>query len=140
MLPGAPIKLFMTASTEVRAQRRFVEQQARGVQGGGAVPGPTQSSPDFQSTLQAISERDRRDETRATAPTRQAEDAVLCDTSHMSLDEVIDQVEELCRVRLNLPRAIGQDMAGEPSAPRAVAASVATPIPQLLNRALGTDR
>lgn len=93
VLPEAPIKLFMTASPEVRARRRFEELLARGL------------SPDKEETERAMVERDRRDETRSTAPTRQADDAIRFDTSELSLDEVIVQVEALCRSRLGLPPA-----------------------------------
>ena len=133
VLPHAPIKLFMTASAEVRAQRRFTEQQARN---------PTGTGPDFQSTLAAISERDHRDSTRKTAPTRQADDAVLFDTSHLSLDEVIDQVELLCRRELHFPPSdteSGNDPAATVSSKvRVGAASVATPLPGSLNALLGS--
>lgn len=123
VLPHAPIKLFMTASAEVRAQRRFVEQKGRST---------AESAPDYASTLAAISERDHRDSTRATAPTRQADDAVLFDTSHLSLDEVIDQVEALCRRRLQLPPAAEDEVvAAAGGASRVGAASVATPIPSV---------
>lgn len=124
VLPHAPIKLFMTASTEVRAQRRFVEQKGRS---------QAEGSPDYASTLAAISERDHRDSTRATAPTRQADDALLFDTSHLSLDEVIDQVESLCRSKLQLPPAqapyAGSEDGSSAAARRVGAASVATPVP-----------
>lgn len=122
VLPHAPIKLFMTASAEVRAQRRFVEQKGRN---------PVGSAPDYASTLAAISERDHRDSTRATAPTRQADDALLFDTSHLSLDEVIDQVEALCRKKLQLPSAGAGPEVGNQGQTRVGAASVATPVPPL---------
>lgn len=92
VLPDAPVKFFMTASPEVRARRRFDELRARGL------------TPDESETLRELTLRDRRDETRAAAPTRQADDAIRFDTSELSLDEVIDQVEALCRSRLSLPR------------------------------------
>jgi cytidylate kinase len=133
VLPQAPIKLFMTASAEVRAQRRFSEQKARNPEG---------ASPDYAATLAAISERDHRDSTRQAAPTRQADDAVLFDTSHLLLDEVIDQVEALCRRELRLPAS----EASESSSPSVVgqskarvgAASVATPLPGTLSALLGS--
>jgi cytidylate kinase len=90
VLPDAPIKLFLTASPEVRARRRFDELRARGV------------SANEAETRAAMSERDHRDETRTAAPTRQASDAILFDTSELSLDEVIDRVEALCRSSLSL--------------------------------------
>lgn len=133
VLPHAPIKLFMTASAEVRAQRRHSEQQARSPAGG---------SPDYAATLAAISERDHRDSTRKTAPTKQADDAVLFDTSHLSLDEVIDQVEALCRRELCLPATDGMVSDGSPAVGsgkvRVGAASVATPLPGSLDALLGS--
>lgn len=94
VLPDAPIKLFMTAGTEVRARRRFEELCARGVLA------------DPEETHREIALRDHRDETRAAAPTRQAEDAIRFDTSELSLDEVVNEVEALCRARLGLPPKI----------------------------------
>lgn len=98
VLPTAPIKLFMTASAEVRARRRFDELRLRA--GNGAAEGADYAN--YEETLAAIVERDRRDETRLIAPTRQAEDAIRFDTSDLPLDEVIDQVETFCRTRLGL--------------------------------------
>ena len=85
VLPGAPIKLFLTASAQVRAQRRTNELSARGV-----VADP-------QATLRDQEERDHRDATRAAAPLRQAADAILVDTSTLGLEAVLDQVEAMCR-------------------------------------------
>lgn len=92
VLPDAPIKLFMTASPEVRARRRHDELLGR----------DSAKAGNYEETLAAIIERDRRDETRLIAPTRQADDAIRFDTSDLPLDEVIDQVEALCRDRLGL--------------------------------------
>ena len=88
VLPSAPIKLFLTASAVVRAQRRFDELSARGV------------AADRGATLREQEERDRRDATRATAPLRQADDAILFDTSELGLEQVLDQIEAICRQRL----------------------------------------
>ena len=85
VLPDAPIKLFLTASAQVRAQRRSDELSARGV-----VADP-------QATLREQEERDHRDATRAAAPLRQADDAILVDTSTLGLEAVLDQVEAMCR-------------------------------------------
>ena len=95
VLPDAPVKIFLTASAEVRAGRRFDELVARGV------------SADREATLRDQQERDRRDETRATAPLRQADDAVRVDTSDMPLDEVVAALESLCRDRLRQIEAAG---------------------------------
>jgi cytidylate kinase len=88
VLPWAPIKLFLTARPEERARRRYEELRARG------------EAADLDLTLREQEERDRRDESRETAPLRRAEDAILIDTSGLPLEEVIDQVEKLCRDRL----------------------------------------
>jgi CMP/dCMP kinase len=87
VLPWAPLKIFLTASAEVRAQRRWEELSARGQQ------------VDLASTLAELRERDDRDMNRATAPLRQAEDAVLLDTSQLSEPEVVDEMEALARTR-----------------------------------------
>ncbi len=73
---------------DVRAQRRFEELSARGV------------AADRSATLREQAERDHRDATRATAPLRQADDALLVDTSALGLEQVLDQIEALCRDRL----------------------------------------
>jgi cytidylate kinase len=88
VLPSAPAKFFLTASPEVRARRRHDELVARGV------------SVDFAQTLGELIDRDQRDQTRAAAPLRRAEDAELIDTSELSLDEVVDHLEARARARL----------------------------------------
>ncbi len=103
VLPDAPIKLFLTATKEVRAQRRYEELLRRGVDA------------DLAATLREQEERDRRDETRATAPLRQAEDAILVDTSALPLSQVIDEVEALCRRLLSRPTtSAGASIPGTP--------------------------
>ncbi|HEX2571650.1 MAG TPA: (d)CMP kinase [Polyangia bacterium] len=88
VLPWAPLKFFLTASPAERARRRHEELTARGVHS------------DLEATLAEIIERDRRDETRAVAPLIRAPDALLIDTSHLSLDEVVDRMESIARERL----------------------------------------
>lgn len=75
--PDAQAKLFVTASPEVRAQRRFDELTSRGTQ------------TDFDTVLADVIARDARDSTRATAPLKPAQDAVLIDTSDLSIDQAI---------------------------------------------------
>jgi cytidylate kinase len=77
VFPDAEAKFFLTASPEVRARRRFEELRAAGKQ------------VDEAQTLAEMIERDRRDETRAAAPLRQAPDAVLVDSSGVPVDEVV---------------------------------------------------
>ncbi|MBQ7247102.1 MAG: (d)CMP kinase [Lachnospiraceae bacterium] len=89
ILPDALLKIYLTASVEERARRRIAELEA----GGGSV--------DPDQIRRDIEERDRRDMNRAVAPLRQAEDAVLVDSSDMTIDEVVGTIaalyEERCR-------------------------------------------
>lgn len=75
--PGAEVKLFVTASPEVRAERRWREQRERGIES------------DLAEVLADVHERDARDSDRSTAPLKPAADAVLLDTSELSVDEAI---------------------------------------------------
>ena len=85
VLPSAEIKIYLTASVEVRAKRRFGELTAKGEQCALAA-------------IEAdIRDRDRRDMTRELSPLKQAEDAVLIDTSDMDIEEAVMTVIELCR-------------------------------------------
>jgi cytidylate kinase len=88
VLPWAPVKVFLTASPEVRARRRYDELVARG------------ATVELDKTLAELIERDRRDETRAVAPLKQAADAVLVDTSGLDLGQVVARLLELSRSRL----------------------------------------
>ena len=72
--PDAPAKLFVDASPEVRAHRRWLELRGRG------------ENPDESVILRDIQERDERDRTRATAPLKPAPDAALLDTTHLDID------------------------------------------------------
>jgi cytidylate kinase len=75
--PEAEAKLFVTASPEVRAERRFKELSAKGAE------------TDFETVLADVKERDDRDMNRADAPLKPAEDAVLIDTSALTIDQAI---------------------------------------------------
>ncbi len=75
VFPNAELKLFLTASPEVRAQRRYDELVEKG------------ERPDYQAVLADVNERDYRDTHRAESPLRQAEDAVVVDNSHMTREE-----------------------------------------------------
>jgi cytidylate kinase len=78
VFPDADVKFFMTATPEERAKRRYDELAAKGV------------VVDFEETLAAMNERDQRDEQRAAAPLRRADDAIDLDTTSMSIDQVLD--------------------------------------------------
>ena len=85
VLPNADVKIYLTASAEVRAKRRYLELQQKNT--------PTT----YEEVLEEMIRRDLRDTQRAVAPLRQAEDAVLLDTSEMNLEESISAVISLVR-------------------------------------------
>jgi cytidylate kinase len=80
VFPDAEAKFYLTASVDVRAQRRRDELAARG------------TPPTLAEVLSEVTERDRRDSTRPVAPLRQAEDAQLVDSSHLSIEQVVEQI------------------------------------------------
>ena len=87
VFPDAEMKVFMTASPEVRAQRRYDELQAKG------MPAT------YEEVLRNVQERDYIDSHRATSPLRPADDAVILDNSHMTMDEEMDFLLDLYRQR-----------------------------------------
>jgi CMP/dCMP kinase len=101
VFPDAEVKIFLDAAPEVRGNRRFRQ----------AVPGePAQTIPPQPSTeeeqrarqavLEEMRERDRRDRSRAESPLRAAEDAVVVDSTAMTLEEVLTRAEEIVRSHL----------------------------------------
>lgn len=84
VLPDADVKVFLTASVETRAKRRYDELVEKGV------------ACDLEEIARDIAERDERDSTREIAPLKQAEDAVLVDSSHMTIEEVVAAIVKLC--------------------------------------------
>ena len=88
VLPNADLKIYLTASSEARAQRRFLELQQKGVEA------------NFEEVLRDIILRDEQDMNRAIAPLRQAEDAVLVDTSELNLQESLEALCALVDERL----------------------------------------
>ncbi|HWB32698.1 MAG TPA: (d)CMP kinase [Acidobacteriaceae bacterium] len=103
VFPDAEVKIFLDAAPEVRGNRRF-RQAAPGPKP--AVTTPPASAEEQlarQAILEDMRERDRRDRSRAESPLRAAEDAVIIDSTAMSLDEVLAQAEEI--VRAHLPSA-----------------------------------
>ena len=83
VFPNAELKLFLTASPEVRAERRFKELQAKG------------GNPVFDDVLRDTNDRDHRDTHRAESPLRQADDAVVVDNSHMTREEQMNHIIEI---------------------------------------------
>ena len=87
VVPDAEAKFFVTASPEVRAQRRHDELIGRGV------------FSDYEATLADVKARDLADSTRAVAPLRAADDAILVDTSGLSIEQVVAQIVAQVRAR-----------------------------------------
>ena len=84
VLPNAKVKIYLTASSAVRAKRRYDELTAKG------------ENCDIEKIEADIIERDNRDMTREISPLRQADDAVLVDTSDMSIEEVQERLLSIC--------------------------------------------
>lgn len=86
--PEAPVKLFITADTEIRAKRRHKELQSKGI------------DVTYEAVLTDMRERDERDSNRSTAPMKPAEDALILDTSDLSADEALEQALALIEEKL----------------------------------------
>lgn len=83
VLPNADLKIFLTASPEERAKRRFLEQQAKGI------------DCTLEQVKEEMAQRDYRDSHRAAAPLTRAEDAILLVTDTMNVSEVVEKISEL---------------------------------------------
>lgn len=88
VLPQADVKIFLTAAPEARARRRWLELQQRG------------DETDYETVLRDVIDRDEKDTNRATAPLRQAEDAVLADTTQLDLEQSLDLLISIAKERL----------------------------------------
>ncbi len=84
VLPNAQVKIYLTASSAVRAKRRYDELTAKG------------ENCDLEKIQADIEERDYRDMHREHSPLKQAEDAILVDSSEMTIEEVIDKIISIC--------------------------------------------
>ncbi len=89
VLPQAQVKIFLTAAPEERARRRQRQLAEKGIQ------------VDFDQLLEEVKQRDWQDSHRDAAPLRQAEDAILCDTTHLDLDQSVDQILQIVKERLS---------------------------------------
>ena len=87
VLPEAQVKIYLTASAHTRARRRFLELEQKGL------------TADLKQIEEDINQRDYQDMHREISPLRQAEDAVLVDSSDMTIDEVVEAILSLCRER-----------------------------------------
>jgi cytidylate kinase len=88
ILPDADVKIFLTASAEERAKRRYLELEK------------TPNCPDFNTILADIEKRDYEDIHREIAPLKQAEDAILVDSTKMNQQEVIDTLYKICKEKM----------------------------------------
>lgn len=88
VFPNAQVKIFLDASAEIRAQRRVLQLQQAG------------KEVNFEEILKDIQERDNRDRNRPVAPLKPANDAVVIDSSNMSIEEVYNKVMEIIKVKL----------------------------------------
>lgn len=84
VLPNADLKIYLTASSEVRAKRRYDELTAKG------------ETCDFDKIKKDIEDRDYRDMHRDISPLKQADDAILIDSSYMTIEEVTEKILSLC--------------------------------------------
>ncbi|TCS93417.1 (d)CMP kinase [Hazenella coriacea] len=90
VLPQANLKIFLTASIEERAMRRYKELLHKGL------------TADLKTLQEEIRHRDENDQNRVHAPLRQAEDAVLVDTTNRSLEQVVESIIQLCRHQMGV--------------------------------------
>ena len=85
VLPNAQVKIFLTADVKVRAMRRFNELKEKGIE------------ESFEAVLADMEKRDYNDSHRATAPLKQADDAVLADTTDLSFDESLELLQKIVK-------------------------------------------
>ncbi|HEY5715441.1 MAG TPA: (d)CMP kinase [Psychromonas sp.] len=90
VFPDAPVKIFLDASAEERATRRFNQLQSKGF------------NVSIAQILSEIKERDFRDRNRPVAPLKPAEDALVIDSTFLTIDQVVNQILELMKLKLNL--------------------------------------
>lgn len=88
VLPNAAVKIYLTASSRTRAERRFIELNEKGI------------ACDMEQIEKDIVERDHRDMTRAISPLKQADDAILVDTSDMTIEEVVARILSIYREKV----------------------------------------
>ena len=88
ILPNAEVKIYLTASVETRARRRYLELEEKGI------------SCDLEEIKKDIRERDKRDMTREISPLRQAEDAALVDTSDLTIPQVVKRILQIYQEKM----------------------------------------
>ncbi len=85
VLPNADLKIFLTANVEERAKRRHKENLKKG------------KANSITTLIEEIETRDKKDSTRKASPLRKADDAIMIDTTHLSIDQVVDKIVDLTR-------------------------------------------
>ncbi len=90
VLPDSELKIFLTASAEARALRRYTEQKEKG------------ETVTYEAVLDALRKRDLQDSTRAAAPLKAADDAIQVDTTDLDLDQSIALIRQIIRERLHV--------------------------------------
>lgn len=90
VLPDAQVKIYLTASVDTRAKRRYDELTSKGV------------SCDMEEIKKDIEERDYRDMHRENSPLKQAEDAVLVDSSDLTIVQVVEKIKDICKEKCDL--------------------------------------
>lgn len=88
VLPNAPVKIYLTASAEERARRRWLEMQQKG----DATP--------YETVLEDLRARDQQDMNRAVDPLRPTDDAVIVDSTNLSFDEVVQEILEIVKEKV----------------------------------------
>ncbi|MFK7951844.1 MAG: (d)CMP kinase [Ekhidna sp.] len=89
VFPNAELKLFMTADVQIRAQRRKEELERKNI------------DTEMEEIIENLKERDHIDSTRADSPLVQTQDAVEIDTSYMTLDQQIEKIVQLAKIKIN---------------------------------------
>ena len=87
VFPNADVKIYLDASAEERAKRRVKQNEEKGIK------------TSYEEVLQNIIDRDKRDSSREIAPLKKADDAIIIDTSYLTIDEVVEKVKELINER-----------------------------------------
>ena len=90
VLPNAPVKIFLVASAHERARRRFEENKAKGI-----------ATNTLEELQHAIELRDQKDSTRKVSPLTKASDAIEIDSTHLTIDEVVDEISKIVEKKLN---------------------------------------
>lgn len=86
VLPDAPVKIFMVATAHERARRRYVENKAKGI-----------DTVSLEELQKAIELRDKKDSTRKVSPLTQAPDAIRLDTTHLTIEEVVNEISKIIK-------------------------------------------